>query len=514
MILEFLSSNPFDNYRNEYFAHLSSGFKRRGVEVQWFVFGIHRSHQPNSRFLVSLSPEDVATFGRVLGDFKPEVIISNDCLDSILEAKVQETLGHVAVFVPDHGQLVFSVQLDNFLNGLPLVDTLDSRKESRFIVDDEIPDYSSTVVNEISSELITVVPGLKNCLYKRSLDSNPYFQDLLEKKPCLKGGCSFCLGNNYPDTWAFDNPMEELAAVQITRAMETLPWPRRNGLFLIEDSHVFFKQRELIATLVRHSVRGVNLLFSCRIDEFLGMADVIRSLIPICSENEIKLSIVNMGVENFSDTENLRLNKGIRAKDALQALEVIERLEAEAPDQFSFHDFGGFGYILFTPWTTFDDLLINIDYAEKFRIPDFSYFFISRLFFLPGTPIMQLAELEGLSSESFNTVGGLMLSPAGHVTSDKASEVCWEFRDPLVGLIYSLVFRMYSTGELPEGDPALPSVRDLLQSIPRDRVTPSHIIRASIDLLSQSQVNNFADLVSGLKASIGCVELNRYAVAF
>ncbi|MBL8091218.1 MAG: radical SAM protein [Anaerolineales bacterium] len=67
------------------------------------------------------------------------------------------------------------------------------------------------------------------------------------------------------------------------------------------------------------------------------------------------LSLVYLGVESLSDTQLRRYGKGVTASESIKALNIVRDLEIPAE----------FGYILFDPFLTFDELEENISWLAK-----------------------------------------------------------------------------------------------------------------------------------------------------
>lgn len=150
-----------------------------------------------------------------------------------------------------------------------------------------------------------------------------------------------------------------------------------------------------------------------------------------------------IGLENFSAAENARLNKGIDQDQARRAARLIDSWLRDFPDAVAQEN--RFGFILFTPWTTLDDLVTNLDGARALGI-DPRFFLRRRLVFLTDSPLQRLAERDGLldprDAASLRRFERFRASDPGCRHFPDEQDRPWRFRDPVVGAVCEIAFRM------------------------------------------------------------------------
>ena len=145
-------------------------------------------------------------------------------------------------------------------------------------------------------------------------------------------------------------------------------------------------------------IRGCELWLSSRVDEFLRFQDVLEAALPIFERSGNQVHLWNIGLENLSPVENERFNKGVDPATVFVCANKIKSLQERFPKAFRFF---GFGFILFTPWTTLEDLRINIEGFRRLAVGATTFFLGTAMELLPGLAITQLALLDGLVTEAF-----------------------------------------------------------------------------------------------------------------
>ncbi|OQC37511.1 MAG: hypothetical protein BWX66_01302 [Deltaproteobacteria bacterium ADurb.Bin058] len=158
---------------------------------------------------------------------------------------------------------------------------------------------------------------------------------------------------------------------------------------------------------------------------------------PLLADRGHGLSLWSIGLENFSPTENERFNKGISTQQIHDVILLFDHLEQTWPGVFNFRELGGFGMIVFTPWTTLEDLQINVDAQKTYGKGQVLGPLLSRLQLRPDTALEALAIKDGLAYDS---------SKLGEVPSDRSClteptdrEIPWRFKNPEVAQIWELL---------------------------------------------------------------------------
>ena len=135
-----------------------------------------------------------------------------------------------------------------------------------------------------------------------------------------------------------------------------------------------------------------------------------------------------IGIENFSDTELRRFNKGLAAHDNLEAVRVLRELAAAHPAVFDFRRYGGLSTILYTPWTTLGDIALNLAVVEHFDLRELAPKLLhARLRLYEDTVLTAAARRDGLLVDAY---GDAALDTARRTFY--ADELPWRFQRPVV----------------------------------------------------------------------------------
>jgi len=110
----------------------------------------------------------------------------------------------------------------------------------------------------------------------------------------------------------------------------------------------------------------------------------------------VRLELQQLGFENFSAEELVHLGKGLSPEENIAAARLLYEIHRRFGDDVEV--FRGHGFILFTPWTTPEELVTNVRViATEAPFLAGSLSVGSRLvFYDPWNPIFRLAEAQGL----------------------------------------------------------------------------------------------------------------------
>ena len=162
------------------------------------------------------------------------------------------------------------------------------------------------------------------------------------------------------------------------------------------------------------------------------------------------------------------MNKGVTSEEIDEAFALLAELGRDHPESFAFEEYGGFGFITFTPWTTLDDLEINLSHARRLGVEEKSFFLRSRLQLQPGRPITILAEHDGLLASTDAPGDHAFFS--GCIRFADRGELPWRFANPVVGAIYAVARRLAPNEDIPDDDALLAHVGRRLVDVPIDRL--------------------------------------------
>lgn len=506
LLVEFFPGALRRNERSLLFPFLKGLAQARGVETLWLRYGGGVAHlvdacgrrAPAAR----LPEEDLRSLSRRLERFGPTHVASSHALDP-------EAAALLASRVPRAKQLVMplpgALPPEADPSGDPghcgwFLDWLgvpDPAAAGRPIVEAAVPDYRAAPANKAArtgNSHLTLAGGTL-CANRRTLEGNPHFARLpgLEHR-----GCSFCTSALKPSLsspGADPLPLIELQFREILKARGAGGGRKRRYEFF--DIHAFWRFDEVFDLILRLKVPPAVFLFNPRIDDVLRLRSRIERVLPALARAGHEVLMLSMGAENFSERENERFNKGISLAQVDEFLALTKEWERAYPGVFRpFKAGGGFaelGFILFTPWTTLEDLRLNLTRAADRRFPARGYWLYSTLLLKADTPILRLAEAEGgIVAERFPDPGqayGLFKNEGE--TGDLAA---WRFRDAKTADFFAMLVRICAADRdgpgcpFFRGDPAFALAAELLgEANLRGPTMPLEIGLRLLDLLEAAR---------------------------
>ena len=172
-------------------------------------------------------------------------------------------------------------------------------------------------------------------------------------------------------------------------------------------------------------------------------------------------------------------------------------MTARWPAQFRF-PFGEFSMILFTPWTTLQDLRINLDNIARFPLVCGPPTLSRRLQIFPGRPIERLARKDGLVVKALRSP----FYNSGCIVSSDQAEVPWRFRHREIGLLCRLgqVLSLVHDGR-PAEDPDSRIMTAALAASPDTPREPMALFRRAVDAVARNpKIGSLAELAECLTA--------------
>lgn len=234
------------------------------------------------------------------------------------------------------------------------------------------------------------VRGNDGCPYQADARDNPLYEGV--QIPAEFGrGCAFCTtGNRY-----------EPRSSEQTRhhVLEQIRYVRRNSNIanlVLKDQNPFSYLTELMEDLEREQVPSTTLLLETRADWFLRNARRFERALEAAERGGHAISPYLVGIENFSQPELDRYNKGIAAETNERFIEALWGWKAKFGNALRF-EHCAFGFVLFSPWTTLADLRINYDAIVRTRFHELrGRVLLSRARLYPDTALYWLAKRDGL----------------------------------------------------------------------------------------------------------------------
>ncbi|MEK6608852.1 MAG: hypothetical protein AABZ30_14420 [Myxococcota bacterium] len=232
----------------------------------------------------------------------------------------------------------------------------------------------------------------QSCGYRGAPAENAFYEHVRAAPEVSRHrGCSYCLAAVLAAPPA---PTEEMAR----RIVETL---RRNRAVFPDATQAWLTYPETflepLAMALAQSEsdpvwRGLTFSFQTRPDVLVRSAPAIERMAERLAVAGAMLRVAVVGFENFSERELLVLNRGTRPSDLDESVAILRRWTAQPPPGLVAAGYTP-SFILFTPWTRFEDLELNVRAMEVHGLWNAN---IERLRVGPGTPVYEKARREGL----------------------------------------------------------------------------------------------------------------------
>ena len=472
LLLESLHADPLLWSKTDDFPFLQGLANDVGVPVLWLALAAQAAEQPAEALRAELT--------QALRTFAPTVILANEAPGAALHALLAEAAPQAHVLsMPDEGagpgaSLSRAAVLSFFEQPLPFA--------AGTFLGAARPDYSCRMLqaDDVAARGLASIVVENACPYAKPIAGNPFFEGVDLSGALRTTGCSFCQGMDAPTQHVGRVEALDLALLQIQRHAQTAPPERRTGRFHLMGRDLFALSADLLRRVLAEDLSPSAFYFSCRVDEFLARAASIEALLPDLAARGHSLHIWQMGLENFSTTENERFNKGIRGAQIIKAFDLLRRFEQAWPRTFVFTEHGNFALILFTPWTTLADLQENIAGLRRIGCPPDSLMITNRLQLLPRAPITLLAERDGLVGNAFSDLTFLPF-PCVRTGDGASSELPWRFLHGAVDAVYRLLIRTRPSDLVPPGDALLAQVRHALQGLPPQRATRLSLLDSLVE---------------------------------
>jgi hypothetical protein len=374
--------------------------------------------------------------------------------------------------------------------------------EQSYLIAGAQPDYSAVLANHSarsSPAHITVVSGAL-CGNRRSLGHNPYFKGVDLGTVAAHRGCSFCSSARMPSLTPPGEDLKTIIERQFRGILETAGTAGRNkGIFEFYDFQAFRRFNEVFDLVLRLRVPPAVFLFNPRLDDVLRVRHRIRKTLPALAQAGHEVRFLSMGIENFSERENRRLNKGISLVQVDEFLALTKKWATAYPGVFrpfkAGHDKVELGFILFTPWTTLTDIRLNLTRARARNFSRQGYWLYSTLHIREGEPICFLARKKGdVLVERWPDQGqayGLFMNEG-----EAGALIPWRFKDARVADFFALLVRVCAAQREGEacaffqGDPEFAQVcQAYIQARARAEVSPLGFALALLGLMGNLPPN-------------------------
>jgi hypothetical protein len=230
------------------------------------------------------------------------------------------------------------------------------------------------------------------------------------------GGCTFCTRPDWAKLdWDLKGPV---ISQQMDRVLAAFPNPAK---LVVIDEYGLANVDDL-ATLARGKpLEGSELLISGRLDHLERHRHRLEEALKTLRESNT-LRLYQFGIENLSDDVLLRYNKGIVFGDIEAALHLIDELDEKHANLAVERSFG---FILFDPWTSLEELRTNVRRALRLGLDRYrgqAPFTSLRL--LPEMALYWRARAEGLlTGDVRDNVFGYSVDSGWHFRHQAVAEV-------------------------------------------------------------------------------------------
>ena len=236
-------------------------------------------------------------------------------------------------------------------------------------------------------------------------------------------GCAFCTtGTHYEG-----RPNAETAASVLEQICYVREHAPDLSLLVLKDQNPFGYLTEVIEACAAEGLTGFTVLLETRAEWFLRNARRFDRALEVARGIGIAIAPFLVGIENFSQPELDRFNKGTTAAANVEFLETLWRWKEQYGDAL---DLGhtAFGFILFSPWTTMEDLEVNLTAIRRTHFDRLrGSLLLSRARLYPDTALYYLAERDGLLAETFESQAANASRRYGYYPSHP-----WRFLHPEV----------------------------------------------------------------------------------
>jgi hypothetical protein len=409
LLVECINADQFPGQIAALLPVLKGWLRARGVSVRWLRYGVSSANlHRHGRDSVTLADGELNVLLRAAAELRPDTIVGTHPL-------FEEHVAALRGLVPGL-RLVLLPELDvrvAWIHGGP---------------DGVTPDYRFEPANVAAAQPdrqnVYVLAG-DRCGYRAAVAANPCYAELDLPARVRPRGCAFC-GTQMTDDAAPREATLDRITCQLRAIQADYPAAGRplNAL-LFEDIGQAANLGHALAVLDELGMTDVPVLFGARTDRLRQAGDLLRGWLSARAGTGAALHVFVTGLENFSAAELLRMNKGTTPLDNLAAVDLLQELELRHPGTFACSGYAPFSVILFTPWTTFADLHLNLRLVQQLGIEaQVGNLFMARLRLHPDVAMTFLADRDGLLVDD-------VADPALRLNRRKLffEERAWRFRD-------------------------------------------------------------------------------------
>lgn len=240
------------------------------------------------------------------------------------------------------------------------------------------------------------ITGNMGCPYQTDARTNPLYAGV-DMPPDMGRGCGFCTTGNHYEYKPKDEALD-WALVQLRYLRAHAP---ELQTLVLRDQNPFYYLTELVEIAEKENLGPFTLLIESRADWWLQNSGRFVRALEAARRSSIQLAPFLVGIENFSQPELDRFNKGATSETLVKFLGALHRWHADyAPAMNLSH--AAFGFIMFTPWTTLEDLRTNLECIRQTGMDKFrGHLLLSRARLYPDTALYWLAQRDNLLVDEY-----------------------------------------------------------------------------------------------------------------
>ena len=489
LLMEVIPDDPLRHYRAETFPFIAGLLEAAGVAVAWAGLGVPL----DMSFDYRLSDEDEAAVLAEVRAARATHLVTNEHVVDDQWDRLQDACPGTRFVFRERSTLV---DLREFLVEDLGVPALPPELLEDDWLDRVTPRYRRRPANPMAGTLepcVQILAGPR-CTYTSPLAENPAYAGV-DLDGC-HDGCAFC-GRSWTP-YAVSSFMDFAVAqvLQADRDLEPGPGPLRLDIL---SAAVWRELEPFVERLYAAGVRPFHLYISARLDAVVAAAETVDRLLPRFAARGDGLTLYTSGVENFSEAENQRLNKGLTLDTIAAGTARIQRWYDAWPETFGSTAYRGLSTILFTPWTTLADVRTNLEHFASNPLIPASARLGSRLLLFPGRPVTRLAAKDGLIIDGVEDHQGT----AGSKIQWDQEELPWRFRHPEVATLARFARRVSEYGGIPAEDPERRLLERWISTLPEDARSPLELCTHAVEVLEASPVPpDLRSLAAGIAARI------------
>jgi len=310
---------------------------------------------------------------------------------------------------------------------------------------------------------VTLQPS-PGCPYDVDVLRNSHYADVPMPSALASRGCAFChMGGDYSARSNADSVAFVRDRVRVLRRADPAL-----AEVVLSDQFALRYVADLFDGEDRELMRGLCVLVPARPDQVLRFASHLERAIAAAARSQATLAVHLMGFESLSPHLAAIYNKHESPERwpdiclaAVRGLRTLARLH---PTTFVLDRYGTSSFILFSPWTTLDDLRVDSNAIEAHDLGAFSAGApFSKLRLYPNLPLYWKAKAEGflLSGEA-----------AASNRTGYSMEHSWRFGDASVSRAHELVMALRAHVSNPQWPSLLCAVVSLVEREQRGDARP------------------------------------------